>query len=148
MGINHDRFSETDLYQANEENKWEKNSPNYYRGSVITVYVTGPYTVPDPDVNTVAAISIANSLLDLGFAPFVPHFSHYWNRLFPRDYEEWMQLDFTWLSVCNAMFWLPGISSGRDRESALAVNEGIPIFDDLNEIDQFFLERKRLNETR
>jgi len=95
----------------------------------VRVYVAGPYTKPDPVTNTRAAIAAGNRLLDLGYAPFVPHLTHYWHLETPRPYEDWMQLDFEWVAVCHAVLRLPGESSGADREVSLARKLGIPVFE-------------------
>lgn len=80
------------------------------------IYVAGPYTKPDPCINTFNAIQKANELLDLGFIPFLPHLSHLWHTVSPRPYEDWMKIDFAFVEVCHGLFRLPGESSGADRE--------------------------------
>lgn len=60
-------------------------------------------------------IEAANSLADAGFAPFVPHMTHFWHMIFPRPYEFWLDLDNQFLPVCDALLRLPGDSSGADN---------------------------------
>lgn len=100
----------------------------------LRVYVAGPYTKPDPDTNTDKAIAVANHLLDAGFAPFVPHLTHFWEQRHHRPYEDWMQLDVAWVAVCDALLRMPGESSGADREVALAKELGIPVYMDVEEL--------------
>jgi hypothetical protein len=45
------------------------------------IYVAGK---GDVAVNVRNAHMAANKLADLGFAPFVPHATHFWHMLFPR----------------------------------------------------------------
>lgn len=95
---------------------------------VKRIYVSGPYTL-DPEKCTRAAIHAGNVLLDAGFAPFVPHLSHFWHTLVgERHYEDWMRIDLAWASVCDVMLRLPGESSGADREVAMAEDAGISVF--------------------
>lgn len=53
----------------------------------------------DVAVNVRTAYEAANRLADLGFAPFVPHATHFWHTLFPCPYEFWLELDNQFLSV-------------------------------------------------
>jgi hypothetical protein len=53
------------------------------RGTMIArIYVAGPYTKGDVAVNVRNAFEAANRLADVGFAPFVPHATHFWHMLF------------------------------------------------------------------
>jgi hypothetical protein len=61
---------------------------------VKRIYIAGPYTLPSPAVNTERAMIEGHALLDLGFAPLVPHLTHFMELARHRPHEEWMQLDF------------------------------------------------------
>jgi len=95
---------------------------------IAKVYVAGPYSQGDVAVNVRNAFEAANKLANLGFAPFVPHATHFWHMLFPRPYEFWLELDNEFLSCCDAIYRLPGQSNGSDKEVKLAVKLGIPVF--------------------
>lgn len=92
------------------------------------IYVSGPYTKGDPCINTNIAIGYGNFVLDNGHVPFVPHLSHFWHTATPRDYEDWMKIDFAFVEVCHALVRIPGPSSGADREIEHAILHGIPVF--------------------
>ncbi len=92
------------------------------------VYVAGPYTKGDVAVNVRNAIAAANELLDAGFYPYLPHLTHFWHLVCPREYEDWMRLDLEFLPQCEALLRLPGESSGADREVDHAMTLGIPVF--------------------
>jgi hypothetical protein len=92
------------------------------------VYVAAPYSKGDVEENVRVAITAAHTLMDAGYAPYCPHLSHYMHLQRPRDYEDWMALDFVWLTACNALVRLPGESSGADREVEFAKGYGIPVF--------------------
>lgn len=102
------------------------------------VYVAGPYTKGDVAVNVRNAYAVANELADLGFAPFVPHATHFWHMLFPRPYEFWLDLDNQFLPFCDAVLRIPGDSSGADKEVALAERLGKPVFTNIPELIKHF----------
>jgi hypothetical protein len=108
------------------------------------IYVAGPYTEGDVDVNIRNACAAASELGDLGFAPLVPHLTHYWNTMFPRPDDFWLDLDSQFLPCCDAVFRLPGVSESSDKETTLARQLGLPVFDNiqtlLNYFDEFNIE--------
>lgn len=102
--------------------------------SAKRIYIAGPYTAGDPCVNTHTAIEAGNALLDAGFAPMVPHLSHFWHTMTPRDYEDWMRIDLAWVAAADAVLRLPGHSPGADREEACAIAHGVPVFHSLADL--------------
>lgn len=93
----------------------------------IRVYVAGPYSA-DPEACTSEALRVGSLLLDLGFAPFVPHLSHYWQTLHQQhDYETWMRLDLAWVEAADVLLRIPGESPGADREVEHARARGVPV---------------------
>ena len=94
-------------------------------------YIAGPYTKPDPVSNTRAALDEATVLLDSGLvAPIVPHLSLHWDLVHPRPYEQWLDLDLDVIRRCDALYRLPGESTGAEREWAHAVRFNLPRFTD------------------
>ena len=102
------------------------------------VYIAGPYTIGDTAINVRNSIKVANALADLGFAPYVPHFTHFWHMMYPRDYQFWLDLDNQFLPCCDAVLRIPGESNGADKEVGYALELGIPIFYSLNELVDFY----------
>ncbi len=102
------------------------------------VYVAGPYTQGDVELNIRTAYEAADRLANLGFAPFVPHGNHYWHVLFPRPYGFWLELGCQFIGSCQAVPRLPGPSQGADHEVAVARESGVPVFYDLETLDAFF----------
>jgi hypothetical protein len=92
------------------------------------IYVAGPYTNGDPALNVSNAFEVANKLADLGFAPYVPHATHFWHMSFPRPYEFWVELHNEFLPMCDALIRLEGESTGADREVEYAKQLGKPVF--------------------
>lgn len=95
-----------------------------------TVYVAGPYS-SDPVMGIRAAIQAANEIWAAGGAPYVPHLTHFWHCISPKPYGEWLELDLIWLSRCEVLVRLPGISSGADKEVLNALRAGIPVYHNL-----------------
>lgn len=92
------------------------------------VYVAGPYSCGSVTENVGKAIDVGHRLLNAGYAPLVPHLTHFMDLVFTRCYEEWMEMDLAWVAAANAVLRLPGRSEGADREVALALSLGIPVF--------------------
>jgi hypothetical protein len=92
------------------------------------VYIAGPYTNPDPCVNTHQAIATANEVWSHDMFPLVPHLSHFWHTMTPRPYQDWLDQDMEMMRRCDAVFRFPGASSGADKEVAEANRLGIPVF--------------------
>ena len=95
----------------------------------MRVYVAGPLSQGNVAGNVRQAILAADRLLAAGHAPFVPHLTHFWGMVCPREYEEWITLDFVWIRCCDALIRLPGESLGADREVVWAQHWNIPVFE-------------------
>ena len=92
------------------------------------VYVAGPYSAPDPVENTYRAIYIGDLLWRMGYVPFVPHLSHFWHRIRPHTWAEWLEYDLQWVLACHAVLWMSGDSPGADREAVFARAAMIPVY--------------------
>ena len=110
-------------------------APAYRR---TRIYIAGPYTAPDPCINTNVALKMADTLWELGYAPFVPHLCHFWHTMSPHPYEMWTEYVAEFLSSCDAVLRIPGDSTGSDKEVAYAKNLGIPVFYSLSTLQQEF----------
>ena len=106
----------------------------------VRVYVAGPYSQGDVAVNVRNAFEAANRLADLGFAPFVPHSTHFWHMLFPRPYDFWLELDRQFLPTCAVVLRLPGPSKGADCEVELARDLGLPVFYSVEDVATHFAD--------
>lgn len=91
------------------------------------VYVAGPLTTGDVFANIRRAVAVGQQLIELGYAPYVPHLTAFWELIHPNDYEAWLTQDLQWLSCCEILVRLEGVSSGADREVAEARKLGIRI---------------------
>ena len=105
------------------------------------VYVAGPYTA-DPERCTAEAVQVGSVLLALGFAPFVPHLSHYWQTLHHQhDYEDWMRLDLAWVEAADVLLRIPGESPGADREVEHAAAHGVPVVSSVERLVEWEAQR-------
>ena len=99
------------------------------------VYVAGPITKGNQFVNVRNAFIAARRLRDAGFWCFVPHKSLLDEIATGEShYEVWMEEDLAWIERSNALYRLPGESSGSDREVAHARGRGIPVFFDIKDL--------------
>jgi hypothetical protein len=92
------------------------------------VYISGPLTTGMLTGNVRTALDAAAELLRRGYAVYVPHANVLWEIVHPESYETWMQHDFEWVLACDVVLRLPGTSPGGDREVALAIEYGIPVY--------------------
>lgn len=105
---------------------------------MIRVYIASPYTKGDVAVNVKTQMDIANELIELGYAPFVPLYSHFQHMAHPRPYEDWIALDLEWLKTCHALIRLPGESLGADNEVKFAEELCLDVFDNVSEMDDYY----------
>jgi hypothetical protein len=92
------------------------------------IYLASPYSIGDPLTNVRRQIDAAEELINAGFYPYLPLLSHFQHQIHPHDYDTWVRLDDAWVACCQALLRLPGESKGADREVALALRLGIPVF--------------------
>lgn len=111
----------------------------------IKVYVAGPYR-GEISKNTHNAIKIGGLLLSYGFVPFVPHLTHFWGIITPKEDEDWINYGLEWLKVCDCILVLPGFenSEGTKIEIEMAKGLNIPIFYHIDEIRIYY--GSKLNE--
>lgn len=98
------------------------------------IFISGPYTKGDVAVNVKNAMDLANQLIELNFAPFCPHLTHFLHMNHPQTYSKWLEIDSQFLLVCDAVLRMPGESNGADLEVKLAISMDIPVFFSINEL--------------
>jgi Domain of unknown function (DUF4406) len=108
------------------------------------VYVAGPYVRPDPVDNTNKTIKFADRLHRTGKVTcVVPHLTLLWHVVAPHEPDYWYDLDLATLARCDALFRLPGDSTGADREVEFAGERGIPVFYSETDLLYWAAERGR-----
>jgi hypothetical protein len=93
------------------------------------VFISGPYTNPDPVSNTHNAVLAAERIEDLfNVGVFIPHLSLLWHIVHPAPIEAWYGRDLHILERCDAVYRMQGESTGADREVTHAKLFEIPVF--------------------
>jgi len=102
------------------------------------VYIAGPYTNPDPVVNTRTAVAMGLNIHDAtGVGVIVPHLSLLAHAMYPNSVDYWYKFDLAQLANCTALYRIAGDSIGADDEEKYALNRGIPIFKDTRKLYRF-----------
>jgi hypothetical protein len=104
----------------------------------MLVYIASPYTKGDNFINVQRQITTAVELLShAGIVPLCPLLNSVWiNMQHEFSYDKWMDVDYCYLSRCDALLRLSGESSGADKEVAYAAEHNIPIFYTVEELIQ------------
>jgi len=106
---------------------------------MIKVYIASPYTLGDIAVNVKTQLDCANELIKLGFAPFVPLYSHFQHMAHPQPYNVWLKLDLEWLKYCDCLLRLPGKSEGADKEVIEMGKLNKPVFYSIEELKKYYI---------
>ena len=99
------------------------------------VYVSGPIsTSGDWKQNMKVMYRAGMELRRLGYAPFVPAAGPASAIGKGMTHEAWLECDFPYVEVADAVLRLPGDSRGADEECALADEIGVPVFGSIEEL--------------
>lgn len=98
------------------------------------VYIAGPYTKPEPCVNTHNTIMVAEEIVKQGHTPYIPHLNLLWHIVVPHEADFWYAYDLEWLIVCDILLRMPGESVGADHEVNFAIKNGIPVVFSMDEL--------------
>lgn len=93
------------------------------------VFISGPYTYPDPVINTRLICDAWHVLRNRGFIPFAPHLSLLLHFHEPRDIQFWYDYDIDVMKRCDIVLRIPGESAGADNEVKIARDLGIPVYE-------------------
>lgn len=105
---------------------------------IIKIYIASAYSIGDQAVNVKIQMDCADELMTLGFAPYVPLYSHFQHMAHPRPYEDWIEIDKVWVLACDCVLRLPGESKGADGEVKLALDEGLQVFYSVDDLVSFY----------
>ena len=111
------------------------------------IYVAGPYSASDARKvrqNVDKAIEVGCALIRKGWAPFIPHLTHYiW--MHPDgdfSYETWTEIDMEWVRTSQALYYISQ-SPGADKELEEALKLGHPVYRSLEEVPDFTVSKER-----
>ena len=103
----------------------------------MRVYIASAYTKGDVAVNVHNVIKVADLLVEMGHTPFIPHLTHFWHLVSPKEVEFWYGYDNSFLDHwAEAVLRLPNESKGADNEVSRATKLGIPIYYSLEELKE------------
>ena len=116
-------------------------------GKMKKVYVAGKLN--DDAVHYIMnmhrMIRIAKKIREAGYAVYVPCNDFLEGLVDGKfDYKEYFDNSQPWLLSADAVFLVPGweSSTGTRREMALADSHGIPIFDSIEKMNEFFATKQ------
>lgn len=93
------------------------------------VFISAPYSA-HPAHCTRVAIEAGMDLWATGLVtPLVPHLTLLADLVRPMPVEDWYRYDLELLARCDAVYRLPGDSTGADTETAAARQLNIPVFE-------------------
>jgi len=113
------------------------------------VYIAGPLSGSgDRLENVQRAIDAGLELVKLGYAPLVPHLTHFMDPDDSLGQETWYDVDVPWVLAADAVLRLPGKSRGADIECLAAVTSPkyIPVFNSIDELHEAMKEQLTLVE--
>lgn len=107
----------------------------------MMIYVAGPIT-HNFIGGLIDACDIGMTLVEMGHVPYLPQtlmlmvLRHGTTDLEVGSplYEMWLKFDFLVIDRCDALFRLPGLSIGADREVEYAKGQGKLIFDSVADV--------------
>ena len=102
----------------------------------LRVYIAGPITTGDQQVNYIRAKHFCALLLSYGFAVYCVHTMNVGIEEV-ISYDQWMENDLTWVGVSDVVFRMPGDSPGADDEVVHAYHEDIAVVYTISELLKF-----------
>jgi hypothetical protein len=100
----------------------------------LKVYVAGPMSKGNRYDNIHNGIVAGRELIRLGFAPLIPHLTHFVDPDDSLGWEAWLEVDEAWLVHADCVLLLPGESAGAERECEFAASLLIPVFSSITEL--------------
>ena len=112
----------------------------------IKVYIASPYSAGWMPTNISRQFDASKELLENGYWPYMPLLTHFLELYTHYPEAKWLEQDFIYLKVCDAVLRLKPVdddgneipSPGADKEVALAIKEGIPVFYSIEELNDHF----------
>jgi hypothetical protein len=110
------------------------------------IYISGPLSADGEWLSNIhRAGKVYIELIEYGFAPICPHLHALGQMIDPsiddHDYETWMSVDCSLITVCDAVLRMPGPSKGGDAEVSCALDNNIPVFIDMDAMVEYFFDR-------
>lgn len=102
----------------------------------MRVYIASAYSNGDVALNVRKVIEAADRLVELGHTPYIPHLTHFWHLISPKEYEFWLNYDDSFLEHwAECVLRLDNESKGADKEVVKALRLRIPVYWSLTELE-------------
>lgn len=110
------------------------------------IYIAGPYRGKpgvngDHMSNCHDACAVWNYFWENKVCAICPHWSFAQQFLRPREDLDWLAFTMAQMTLCSAVYRMPGESSGSDAEVRAAEELGIPVFRELGKAVSFMRGR-------
>jgi len=103
----------------------------------LRVYIASAYTKGDVAINVRKVIEVADELVKLGHTPFIPHLTHFWHLISPKEINFWYEYDNSFLDHwAECLLRLDNESIGADKEVARARRLGIPVYYSIDDLEK------------
>ena len=103
----------------------------------MRVYIASAYTKGDVAINVHNVILVADELVKLGHTPYVPHLTHFWHLVSPKEVDFWYEYDNSFIDHwAECLLRLPNESIGADKEVERARKLGIPVYYDIKKLEK------------
>ena len=106
------------------------------------IYISGPITKGDRQHNLKQAMDAHLALLQSGFAPICPHLTMLLPHAWTVEHSTWIDIDLPWVAAADAVLRLPGESVGADAECDFAFECGVPVFESLEKLTEYFQSKE------
>lgn len=103
----------------------------------LTIYIAGPISggplqaargISHIAENIRRAVWLADAVVELGHAPFIPHLSVLWELISGgKDHAAWLNMDKIWLEKCDGLLRIKGLSPGSEVEVRAMKKLGRPV---------------------
>lgn len=116
----------------------------------IKVFIVGPYNDSAEHLvrerRTHEMLDVFHELLECGFAPYCPLWTHYAHEYAPQPRDAWLALASAWLETCDCVYMMPQCRE-RPESAAWAEAEharmmGKPVFDDIYLLKRAFFTKE------
>lgn len=95
----------------------------------MRVYIASAYTQGDVAINVRKVILVADELVKRGHTPYIPHLTHFWHLVSPKEVKFWYDYDNSFLGHwAECLLRLDNESKGADAEVERAKRLGIPVY--------------------
>ena len=102
--------------------------------AIQVIYLSGPMTLGDRENNYRQAVAAQMRLVVAGYSVINPMLAIPEPEAWKIDHATWLAHDMELIMRSDAVLRLPGTSMGGAQETAFALDNNIPVFDDIEQL--------------